>query len=334
MTEDPPRPQFGGRYLTQGEDVYAHNAWDAVEWDGEQEAEARATIASRSGPPAPALHTDLMENAAEKWDKFYTVHTNKFFKDRHWLFTEFPELRGLIYTDHVGGEENTIINTDHVGGEENTGSDTKVHVREPMCGVGTGAGMHGMIRVMEVGCGVGNTLFPILERTDDVFVYGCDYSQTAINIVQAHALYNPSRCCAFVADISTPSLDQLPLQKHTLDVITMIFVLSALNPGDMARCITNLSEYLKPGGYFLFRDYGRYDLAQLRFKDGRCLSENFYARGDGTKVYFFNQGEVEKLFTDAGLVKVQSIVDRRLQVNRARKLKMYRVWVQTKFKKL
>lgn len=149
------------------------------------------------------------------------------------------------------------------------------------------------------------------------------------------------------ADVWDVAGDGLPpgLGEESVDVVVMIFIFSALSPSQWRKAVSNIYKVLKPSGEVLFRDYGRGDLAQVRFKKGRYLEENFYIRGDGTRVYFFDKDELVKIWSGkcangeeaqvehTGFEIVDLGVDRRLLVNRAKQLKMYRCWMQGRFRK-
>ncbi len=53
---------------------------------------------------------------------------------------------------------------------------------------------------MECGCGTGATIFPLLNDTRDsnLFVYACDYSSVAVDLVKSNSDYTEERCKAFV----------------------------------------------------------------------------------------------------------------------------------------
>ncbi|VVC38498.1 Methyltransferase-like,S-adenosyl-L-methionine-dependent methyltransferase [Cinara cedri] len=285
------KKQFGNRFLKNENDVFKHNAWDNVEWDETQENNALLQVCEHIKTKMPSEKAvDLENNADQYWDKFYTIHQEKFFKNRCWLFTEFPEITSL---------QNDKSNS-----------------------------------ILEVGCGVGNSVFPILSHSasNNIHIYCCDFSSNAINILKENSEYNEEHCTAFVCDITSDDWNS-PFALESLDVILLVFVLSAIQPEKLKHVVRKFYEYLKPGGIILFRDYGRYDMAQLRFKEGRCISDNYYSRGDGTLVYFFTQDEVKQLFINSGFEEVQNLVDRRMQVNRGKQLKMYRVWIQCKYRK-
>lgn len=148
------------------------------------------------------------------------------------------------------------------------------------------------------------------------------------------------------ADVWDAASDELPpgLEDGSVDIVVMIFIFSALSPSQWKQAVHNIYRLLKPGGEVLFRDYGRGDLAQVRFKKGRYLEENFYIRGDGTRVYFFEKDELISIWTgkdlggsdmseERGFEVIDLGVDRRLLVNRAKQLKMYRCWMQGRFRK-
>lgn len=248
------------------------------------------------------------QDPAAFWDDFYTNNQNKFFKDRRWLRIEFPEL-----FQWTNSRQSYVVDSDDPG-LVNSSTDK--------------------FKIMEVGCGAGNAVFPLLSDIYDkrLFIYACDYSKTAVDVVKANESYSENRCKAFVWDLSSANLPA-EVEEGSLDILLMVYVFSALHPDQWSQAVENAYRLLKPGGVLLFRDYGRNDMTQLRFKKGRLLEENFYIRGDGTRVYFFTNQQLAEIFGAKFSIE-QNAIDRRMLVNRKRELKMYRVWLQAKFRKI
>jgi SAM-dependent methyltransferase len=127
---------------------------------------------------------------------------------------------------------------------------------------------------LEVGCGAGNTTFPLLESTDksnpNLFVYCCDFSPNAVRIVSENEKFNSARCQSFVWDITRSDVE-IPIQPSSLDYILAVFVLSALPPEKHVIAIESLARLLKKGGIIYIKDYGRHDLTQLRFKKDKYI---------------------------------------------------------------
>lgn len=291
---------FGQRYLNDEENVFNHNAWDHVEWGEEQIKEAEELISKQYDNPVKDFDKKLYNaNPAKYWDIFYKNNRENFFKDRKWLQIEFPSLYKV-----------------------------------------TGADYNKPTTIFEIGCGAGNTFFPILNqnKNPNLKIVGCDYLKVAVDLVRSNESYEENNekgvAYASVWDLANPD-GVLPenIEPNSVDIVIMVFVFLALHPDQWKHAVNNLAKILKPGGEIVFRDYGRYDLAQVRFKKDRLLDDNFYIRGDGTRVYFFTEEELREIFCENGPFNEAKIAtDRRLLVNRKKQLKMYRNWLQAVFR--
>ncbi|KAH8415894.1 hypothetical protein KR222_003303, partial [Zaprionus bogoriensis] len=247
----------------------------------------------------PEFKANKLEIDAQRhWDLFYKRNETRFFKDRHWTTREFQELLAEQQCTH-SGERRSLL---------------------------------------EVGCGVGNLVFPLLEEQakgqsgGGFYFYACDFSPRAVDFVRSNPLYDEEHIRAFQCDITTQQVHE-HIPAESLDVCTMIFVLSAIHPDKFRDVVRNLWQLLRPGGLLLFRDYGLYDMAQLRFKPGHKIAENLYMRQDGTRSYYFAEQELAQLFADNGFEVLSNNYVHRRTLNLKEGIDVPRIFLQGKFRK-
>lgn len=318
------------------------------------------SIVSSQERASPSLLQTIEKNSGEapststSWETFHTRHSrNLFFKERRYLTKEFPDLCQA---------EKTLF-------------------------------------LLEVGCGTGSSLVPIVRGNKNAVVYACDCSSAALK--KATEVVSGARassfhpflcdvsisklpeflCCsacrgrnhqssgkesvpylievlvsdrsesqdqferngivfdAATSSTSAPELGNLPGHSFAgcciggLDIVTMIFTLSAIPVEKMAHVLKECFEVLKPGGLLLFRDYGLYDMTMLRFAPRQRVSSCLYQRDDGTLSYFFSLEMVRGLLTRVGFLERELEYCCVQLMNRRKQVPMKRVWVHAKFQK-
>ena len=121
--------------------------------------EQQAALQRQDSRPVPIFKANKFDQEAKKhWDIFYKRNETRFFKDRHWTTREFWEL--------CNASDNDIEHSKKV--------------------------------LVEIGCGVGNFAFPLLEdERCNLFIYVCDFSPRAVDFVKSHSLYDENRIGKF-----------------------------------------------------------------------------------------------------------------------------------------
>ena len=87
---------------------------------------------------------EFFDKQLKNWEKFYKFNKTNFFKDRHYILSEFQELK----------------------------QDTR-----------------DKITLLDIGCGVGNSFYPLIKRLPNLHVFAFDFSKRAVNMASTHELY-------------------------------------------------------------------------------------------------------------------------------------------------
>ncbi|KAL6059582.1 hypothetical protein QOT17_014142 [Balamuthia mandrillaris] len=237
----------------------------------------------------PDQREGIVKESAERWDGFYQANASKFFKDRNYLHHQFPLLAD-------SDEPRTFLE----------------------CGCGAGntvfplmvAHPRSFFYATDFSETAVNLVKQRLKENDEKEATGDqeehkekdgnekeaeEEEENESGKEKARRYHWQQRAKVFVADLAKDELigEDKVEAASSVDVALMIFVLSAVAPEHMVGVLKKIYHVLKPGGCLLFRDYGEYDLTQIRFlskKDSCKLGRSLYVRSDGTTSYFFSQG--------------------------------------------
>ncbi|NXH21124.1 METL8 protein, partial [Bucco capensis] len=239
-----PAVSLGSRILTDPSKVFEHNMWDHMQWSQEEEKNAKEKATENSLVKVQWEDQDKYEREAKilperrreelKTEERSSEQTNKIttnsISHKNVIFEEGEK----YWKKNYGGGSTSVQEYIY---DKNQAKSITDNPQGKNCGEELGRlesfpGSDATYRILEVGCGAGNSVFPILKvlcNTPGTFLYCCDFASGAVELVKSHSSYNSAWCSAFVHDVCDDALPY-PFPDEILDVILLVFVLSSIHP--------------------------------------------------------------------------------------------------------
>jgi SAM-dependent methyltransferase len=163
----------------------------------------------------------------------------------------------------------------------------------------------GVKRVLDVGCGLGNNLLPLLRYGFDV--YGLDSSRKAVVITKGLLAKEKGKTERAVV----ASFAEIPFSNNWFDAVLSIQTLQHGNETEVRRGISEITRVLKPDGLLFVTLPGRYAHGRERYclvTTARQVEERTFVPTQGEEIgtphHIFNKPMLLRYFSDFVSIRI------------------------------
>ncbi|CAM6033523.1 unnamed protein product [Sphagnum compactum] len=316
------------------------------EWEAlRQEVESSPGFLSldRNQKPASVSGSSSdLSSESRAWQAFHTRHSKKlFFKERRYLVKEFPELlQGASCILEIGcGTGSSVVSILRANPRVTMfACDCSEAALTKASEIVSSLSAESRAQFYPFLCDVAHESFPFWLLCSSCKTTG--FQSDDIRASKARVGREGGEV-GISLELAPRCEEKPPLITHCcvggVDIVMLIFTLSAIPVASMPHVLAKVLAVLKPGGYLLFRDYGLYDMTMLRFAPFQRISHEagvpLYQRDDGTLCYYFSVKTLRELLTTTGFVEEELEYCCVKLINRRKQMPMKRVWVHAKFRK-
>lgn len=162
----------------------------------------------------------------------------------------------------------------------------------------------GVKKILDLGCGLGNNLIPMLVVGFDI--EGIDMSEEAIKKAQANL-----NKIKKTAKLKVGFLQKLPYQNNEFDGIICIQTLAHGKTRDVKKAVSETTRVLRSGGLIFLTLTGRTAKGKVRYclvQTAKRIEGRVYVPTQGAEIgiphFIFDKATIIKMFEDYRILKI------------------------------